>query len=272
MPGTYTLITAAYPPKIQFFHKTVESVLSQRMPEGWRLEWLIIVDSASRTNRKEFVSKYALNKPGVRIMLSDRRLGQAVCRNLALTQATGSLVRNLDHDDVITPGAISRDIRCMEAHPEVAFCASATMNMMMPDEVLDGWLDPPEGPLPAGWLPDMWIKQDGIIPVHPSTMCIRIEPLRTIGGWAALLPFAEDAALACAINTVWPGWFIAKHSLHYRIWSGQTSDGLGDDDPIYAASQRAITQRIHALRGNANAMVRPDLQKLFDDIRNRRPV
>jgi glycosyltransferase involved in cell wall biosynthesis len=33
--------------------------------------------------------------------------GPGVTRNVALTRATGELVRNLDHDDILLPGALA---------------------------------------------------------------------------------------------------------------------------------------------------------------------
>ena len=169
-------------------------------------------------------------------------------RNLALSLARGQLIRMIDHDDIMLPGALWRDIRTMDAHPDIAFCTSSTINNDPSGEYDGGWLDPPEGPLELGQIYNWWRERDCVIPIHPATACVRTAHLRAVGGWMALQPMTEDVGMLVALNELWPGWFNSKRSLEYRIWPDQTSTPLTEDDPVRQASCEAVSQRAKALR------------------------
>src|SRR5882757_594143 len=84
-----------------------ESLLTQEMPEGWAWEWCVQEDGNSGVPGK------CLPTDAPRVSYATGLAGRAgVARTMALHRAKGQVVRNLDADDLLLPGALARDIEC----------------------------------------------------------------------------------------------------------------------------------------------------------------
>ncbi|QIS09376.1 glycosyltransferase [Nocardia arthritidis] len=94
-----SIITPVYNPDPDHLKQACESVLSQELPRGWSLEWVIQEDGDSG------VARDILCGIDDRIFFhTGRRGGVALTRNLALANSRGELVKNLDADDILMPG------------------------------------------------------------------------------------------------------------------------------------------------------------------------
>ncbi len=98
-----SVVTAVAPEKADFVNDTYLSLTAQVMPDEWAWRWVVQQDGPGNVG--------GLLPAGPRISFAvGRRSGQAVTRNLALARAEGELVRVLDADDQLPPGALARDI------------------------------------------------------------------------------------------------------------------------------------------------------------------
>lgn len=134
---------------------------------------------------------------------------------MGLARAQGELIKFLDADDMLTPGALARDIDVFEREPEVAWTTSPVLDAM-PDRStvgLDG--DPEEGAIEGGSVHERWKANDYRARVHPTTLCVRRDLLLALGGWMALPP-SEDTGLLFALNAVSHGYFTREVDLLYR--------------------------------------------------------
>lgn len=250
-----SVLTPTHRPQRDYLMQCAASVLSQQLPPGWDLEWMLLQDGSPGVitrllDQLDLEGIWDSQDPHRRIMIgaNPHQMGAAVSRNLLLGLCSGELVRAHDHDDILTPGALAADIECHLAHPGLAWCASPTTNLM-DDGSLDGWADPPEGPIRRGQLARWWIERDHIIPIHPASVCARREVLLAVGGWAALPPMTEDVGLVVPLNMRFDGWFHNHLGLQYRIWDHQTSADLTEDDPVRQAACQFLDRRIASLYG-----------------------
>lgn len=238
---TFNVITAVHPLKARHLPHTAESILSQKMPSGWDLRWYVMVDGS------EYEDVYALMPHDRRIWRghTEGHQGAACARNLLLSAVVDGLVRIMDGDDILMPGALAADIESLAAHPESVFVCSSVTNLLEDGET-DGWSNPPTGTLGRGQLRRWWTERDHMIPIHPATLTTAPDRIRAVGGWMALPMMCEDIGMIISLNMYWPGYFRDEISMHYRIWPEQSTDGQ-DHDAQFRAAWLAVDQRLQAM-------------------------
>jgi glycosyltransferase involved in cell wall biosynthesis len=241
-----SVITPVHPLKATFLLDAYRSLQAQQLPAGWAWEWLIQEDSTTG-DVAELLSRL-LPGDDVRISLGmGRRSGPGVTRNLALARARGQVVKVLDADDQLAPGALARDLAVLDAHPDVAWTTSRVLDLF-PDGSTAGFEhDPPEGRLDGAQVVGHWRAHHYRAAVHPATLCMRREHLLAVGGWMAL-PASEDTGLLIALAMIGPGWFLRDVGLLYRKWSGQNTSSAAHREPQeWEARMRLIDDRAKAL-------------------------
>lgn len=212
-----SVITPGYQPVREHLLAAYESLRSQELPDGWYWEWVVQDDGTPGENAVTILP----HDERVRAQIG-RRGGVALARNLALARARGVLVKNLDQDDILTPGVLTRDIDIFETNPTVWWTTSRVLDLL-PDGSLVGFPnDPPTGQLPPGFVLSHWRSHDYRLPVHPTTLCIRRQLAVALGGWMAV-PGSDDTGLLVAASVVSTGYFRDEVGLHYRKWPGQVS-------------------------------------------------
>lgn len=232
---TISVITATYQPPADYLLAAWESVRSQQLPESWTLEWLVQEDGREGRRASEILPEH----PVIHCQ-GGRHGGVAITRNLALSRAQGSLVKNLDQDDLLGPGALARDIATFTEHPHIGWVTSHTVDLFT-DGTTKSPTDPrPPGPIDPGDLATMWRERDHILPVHPASMCLRRDLAVALGGWMAV-PGSDDTGLLIAASTVAPGFFLPDTGLFVRHWPGQAS---APDGPHYEPTERAARMRL----------------------------
>ena len=235
-----SVITAVHGATVGHLPAAYASLASQVLPDGWDWEWLVQEDGQTG-----LLHGSPLTTADPRILPgSGPAGGPGVARNLALARASGSLIRVLDADDLLMPGALARDIVALADH---AYTTSEALDLLT-DGSDAAVVDPhPEGPLVRGTLLKLWRRDAYRLPVHPATLCIRRDLLLALGGWMAL-PASEDTGLLIAANTVSDGYHQAEPSLRYRRWSGQTTAQPAHHEPSQRSARiRLIEQRATAL-------------------------
>jgi glycosyltransferase involved in cell wall biosynthesis len=208
-----SVITPSYNPVPEQLLEVYESLREQAVPDGW--EWIVQEDG--RTGAAERILP---DDPRIKFG-AGRRGGVAITRNLGLARAAGSLIKNLDQDDVLTPGVLARDIAVLDAHPEIGWMTSRVLGLL-PDGSTVGFPDPPSGRIERGFVFDHWRTYDYRLPVHPTTICIRRKLLAALGGWMTV-PGSDDTGMLVAASILTPGHFHDEVGLLYRKWPGQVT-------------------------------------------------
>lgn len=242
MSRLISVITAAHALSVPYLLEAYESLVVQKLPAGWSWEWLLQEDG-----RTGAVAAIVPDDPRISVG-SARPGGPSVTRTMAMARARGALVRNLDADDKLLPGAIARDIMVMVDRPTVGWTTSRILNWL-PDGETASWRhrNPDEGVLRRGVVLESWRSNNWFLPIHPVTICIRRDLLFALGGWMAL-PCAEDTALLIAASVAADGYFINEPSLLYRNHPHQMTAQADHLDGLDGDRRRLIAARADALR------------------------
>lgn len=93
----------------------------------------------------------------------------------------------LDSDDILTPGALARDLAVSDANPDIGWKSSRVLDAL-PDGTTAGFEDAPQsGPIERGDVVDYWRTHDFCAQVHPATLVVPCCPL-SAAGWLWLRP------------------------------------------------------------------------------------
>ncbi|MFU8871037.1 glycosyltransferase family 2 protein [Micromonospora sp. SL4-19] len=215
MSGLISVITPVHAPSIPYLADSYESLRLQELPDGWDWQWLVQEDGRSGA------VEAALPRDPRVLVGTGKPGGPAVARNMAMARSSGSLLRVLDADDQLTPGALAREIEALTSQPDIGWTTSSVLDLM-PDGTTVGWqhADPPGGTLRRDDVLGYFQQNGYRLSVHPATLCIRRELALALGGWMAL-PGGEDTGLLLAASVITEGSFIAEAGLLYRKHSGQ---------------------------------------------------
>jgi glycosyltransferase involved in cell wall biosynthesis len=220
VPALVSVVTPVHPDGAGHLSAAYASLAAQELPAGWSWEWLVQEDGRSGVLDR-MLAGLAEGDPRVRPG-SGRIGGAGGARTLALARSNGALVRTLDADDLLTPGALGRDVAALCAHPAAGFVTSAALDLLPDGRLVPAEIAQPEGLLVRGSVLAHWRRYGHRLPVHPATLCIRRELVLAVGGWMAL-PASEDTGLLLAANAVRDGYHLTTPGLHYRKWPGQAT-------------------------------------------------
>ncbi|WP_327049483.1 glycosyltransferase [Microbispora sp. NBC_01189] len=211
-----SIVTPSFRPVREHLLEAYESVRSQKLPVGWELEWVIQEDGDTGEARGILPTD-----PIVKFDMG-RRGGVALTRNLALARSKGELIKNLDHDDILTPDVVARDIEVLTSDPTIQWTTSRVLDLL-PDGSMVGFdQDPTPGRIEPGFVFDHWRKHNYRLPVHPTTICIRRELVTALGGWMGI-PGSDDSGMFVAASVISYGYFHQEVGLLYRKWPGQVT-------------------------------------------------
>lgn len=235
-----SIITAAYAPLSDYLPETIRGVLSQELPEGWELEWLIQEDGSEPR-----LADLVADLPGVSYAANHAQTGIAATRNLALARATGELVQVLDHDDVLLPGALARLIPHFDD-------SSIHWAVGQADDLLpDGTRRPYESALPFGVIEpgvvNTWaMEHGGNWPIHCAGLLMRTHLVRAFGGWGGA-PVDDDVIMFSALSECVAGYNDPATTWLYRIHDRQTHRSATWRERS-ADGRRIALQRVEAIR------------------------
>ena len=243
MTNIISIITAVHEPSIRYLPEAYGSIVSQEMPDDWSWQWIVQEDGRSGSAAKVLPPDDARISTG-----TGTKGGPAVTRNMALGRAKGNIVRVLDADDKLTPGALARDIAVL--HDQSIGWTTSRVLDLLPDGSTTGWehADPPAGRLVQGKVLTYFRENNYRLPVHPATLSIRRKLVLALGGWMAL-PGGEDTGLLVAASATNDGFFIATPGLLYRKHPAQITGQASWKEPTeWTARMQLIEARGQALQ------------------------
>lgn len=238
-PPSISVVTAALPAHAG---KLVDAYASlQVQPVSW--EWLLQIDGPEPVDLP-FVDVDSR----VRVERNQRNRGPAVSRTLAAARSRAPAVRVLDSDDMLTPGALERDIGALFSHPGALWAVSRADDFDPATGEVTSVTGPAGGRIPRGSLVDAWLQDPTCPLVHPATLCVRTDALFAVGGWMAL-PASEDTGLLLALNAASDGVLTDEVGMLYRKWGGQlTKAPEHEEGTERRLRHQAIRRRVTSLQ------------------------
>lgn len=181
-------------------------------------QWYLCVDGP----REHDLPQAIRNDTGVYILRTDRPYGTAVARNYALQHVEEDHVTTVDDDDLLVAGGIEARVGALMADPTIGWSAGtmrwlraagheekltqlAGVGMKEPGDVWRSWSDP-QGPHA----------------LFPTTLMIRTELLRAVGGWQGI-PYGEDLGMMMAVTSVARGLVLDQDVYICREHAHQTT-------------------------------------------------
>lgn len=242
MSRIISVVTPVHSASVPYLPDAYDSLAAQKLPAGWDWQWVVQEDGETGA-----IAEVLPDDPRISAGAA-RSGGPGVARTTALTRVDGEVVKNFDADDKLMAGALARDIEILTNGPDIGWTSSRTLDLF-PDGTFKDWGHPypDEGIIARGSILEYWESHDWMLPIYPTTLCMRRDLLLALGGWMALVTI-EDTGLVIAANMVSDGYFIGEPSLFYRRHPEQvTAQGYHNDPAEKEGRRRLIAARAHAL-------------------------
>ncbi|WP_069751698.1 hypothetical protein [Streptomyces sp. EN16] len=131
-----------------------------------------------------------------------------------MNEVTADWLTTSDDDDVLPPGSLSARLKHAQAH-NLEWCAGWSADWQ-PDSPVATWICPtPPGFHEAGDVWGFWKSPEATIPIGPTTLLVRSDIVRAVGGYAAL-PQGEDYAYLVGVTSAARGALLPSVVYHYR--------------------------------------------------------
>jgi len=232
MPPKVTVLLPAYNGD-KFLRESISSVLNQ----SFRDFELLVVDDCSSDMSTDVVR--SISDPRIRLIVNSVRKTLPGALNVGLNAAMGTYVARMDQDDICVPDRLEKQVRFMEAHPEI--------------DIVGGW-----------------VKAIGD---HPSAGTIFRYPTETADVKATLLfdnPFAHPTVMfrKASLDRLGLRYDESCYGAEdYELWSRALEVLSGANIPSillhYRLHAKSITM---SLNSDMDARAIEILQKLFPGI------
>ena len=230
----FSIVTPVYDPPIDVLEDTIASVLDQDL-DDW--EWILVDDLSPTEAVRETIRAHAARDP--RIRLHEREVNGHIvaASNDGLAQATGEFLVFLDHDDLLTPDALSRNAELIAEHPEVDYLYSDEDKVDGDGRLYDEFAKP-------AWSPERLRGQ--MYTSHLSVM--RTEVVRRVGGFRHGYDGSQDHDLALRVSEVARRVVHVPHVLyHWRAVVGSASADIHAKPYATIAGQNAVQDHLDRL-------------------------
>jgi hypothetical protein len=157
--------------------EAVESVLAQ-VYENWEL--ILVDDGSNHPDLLQFLAGLSSRDTRIRFWKSGVNEGISAASNRALDLAGGEWVTFLDHDDVLEPDALFRNVRLLQQEPEIDLIYSDE------DKLGEQGLDSPL--LKPDWSPDFFLSSNYLC----HMVFLRRKLAREVGGFRPRFDGSQD--------------------------------------------------------------------------------
>jgi len=165
-----------------FLERTLASLFSQTFVDFE----LIAVENGSADASRDILARSG--DPRVKLFALPRNIGRTPALRYAFERASGEFVAVLDADDLNLPMRLEREVKFLDAHPDVVLIGSWSDFIDMQDRVV-GHYRPPAG---HDALVDVFGRENPI--VHSSAM-YRHADASAVGGYPAEFTHSQDLGL-----------------------------------------------------------------------------
>lgn len=113
-----SIITPVYN-RADCIRQCVNSVATQSIPPGWKIEQIITDDGSTDNTPKEIKSLHSEYPELINAQFLEKNRGTNAARNKAIAEATGEWIVILDSDDEMLPEAVQTICSTIDANPDI---------------------------------------------------------------------------------------------------------------------------------------------------------
>jgi hypothetical protein len=203
------------------------------------VQWYLCVDGP----REHGLPKAIRNDTGAHILHTDRPYGTAVARNYALQHVDEDYVTTVDDDDLLVEGGIEARVDALLSDRTIGWSAG-TMRWLRAaghEEKLSQLSG--VGAKEPGDVWRSWSDPQGPHALFPTTLMIRTELLRAVGGWQGI-PYGEDLGMMMAVTSVARGLVLDQDVYICREHAHQTTT-TNELKAVERQTRASVWQRGH---------------------------
>ena len=207
-----SIITPVFNTPVQWLTQCVESVLAQAY-EKWEL--ILVDDDSTDPGTLSLLPELAARDSRIVLAKDPRRGGISAASNRGLALATGEWVAFLDHDDLLEPDALFRNVKWLQEHP------AADLIYSDEDKLTEQGFDSPI--FKPDWSPDYFLSCNYIC----HFTLVRLELVLEAGGFRSEFDGAQDYDLFLRViertNRI---HHIPRILYHWRRSDSSTADNI----------------------------------------------
>lgn len=244
MAPYFSIVTPVYDPPLWALEECITSVLSQDFTD-W--QWCIADDHSTNHKVRRRLRKLAKSDSRVHLVERSENGGIVEASNSALAVSTGEFVVLLDHDDSLTPEALSIVASHIDSDPSADFLYTDEDKINQRGETFDTFLKP-------DFAPERLRGQNYLC--HLSV--IRRSLVEEIGGFRPGFDGSQDYDLFLrATERARSIIHVPKVLYHWRTVDGSTSVNVGSKPYVFESARRAVAEHCERMGITAEVTVQP---------------
>lgn len=205
MPSPLVSVVMAVRDGEHFLDQTIESVRTQTLED---FEFIIVNDGSTDTT-PEILAAYARRDPRV-VVLHVKREGLIAALRRGIDAVRAPFLARIDADDIATPERLFRQVERMEHEPELGLLGGQAY-------IIDEQGRPLGLRTPPTDHETLIVLLARINPFIQSTVMLRTELVRAIGGYRPAFELAEDYDLWLRLSEHSRIANLAEPLVHYRV-------------------------------------------------------
>jgi glycosyltransferase involved in cell wall biosynthesis len=174
---------------------------------------IVVVDDGSTDDTAALLETFAREEPRL-VVLRQENAGVAAALNAGIGHARGAYIAHMDADDIMVPDRISRQLACLQAQPQLGFCASGITFIDSEGRGRGGYVPPVRS---IEDLDFMIRRRRSFSFTHPTVM-YRRAALEAVAPYDSRFEPCEDLDLWLRmIDAGHPGIALPEKLLRYRL-------------------------------------------------------
>jgi glycosyltransferase involved in cell wall biosynthesis len=230
----FSIVTPVYEPPVDVLGDTIASVLAQDF-EDW--EWILVDDCSPSDAVRDLIREHATRDPRIRLVERETNGHIVAASNDGIEAARGDFIVLLDHDDLLTPDALSANATRISRHDDVDYLYSDEDKVDDEGNLYDEFRKP-------DWSPERLRGQ--MYTSHLSVM--RTEVVRRVGGFREGYDGSQDHDLALRVGEVARRVVhIPEVLYHWRAVVGSASADINAKPYATIAGAKAVQDHLDRL-------------------------
>jgi GT2 family glycosyltransferase len=244
MAPRFSIVTPVYDPPLWALEECIRSVLAQSSTD-W--EWCIADDCSPNAKVRERLRKLAASDPRIKVEYRGQNGGIVAASNTALSLATGEFVALLDHDDSLTPDALTVMSEHIDANSIVDYLYSDEDKIDQSGRRFDRF-DKPD------FAPERLRGQNYLC--HFSV--IRRALVEEVGGFRDGFDGSQDYDLFLrVVEKARRVIHVPRVLYHWRTVEGSTAVNVNSKPYVFESARKAVEEHCKRTGIRANVSVLP---------------
>jgi GT2 family glycosyltransferase len=240
----FSIVVPVYKVNQKWLEKCISSVVNQ-VYKNW--EMILVDDASQQDDLRHLMNGWALRDNRIRCFYSEKNAGIAEATNIGIKKAHGQFIAFLDHDDELTPDALTWVVWALNKNPDALWLYSDEDMISTRGKCHDPHFKP-------DFSPEYLLSN--MFTCHLSVYAAQM--LAGAGGLRNGLDGSQDHDLALRLSEIIPAGkiiHISRVLYHWREVPGSTASGVTAKPKAPAAGRKAVADALQrrGIRGKVTS-------------------